>query len=71
MFAIAVLLVLITLGGGFLFNVLPILIKVATFLACVGALGAIILGLFSTGNTGLGLLVVGFFLFSLKKAVGG
>ena len=71
MFAIAVLLVLITLGSGFLFNVLPILIKVATFLACIGALGAIIWGLLSTGNTGLGLLVVGFFLVSLKKAIGG
>ena len=70
-FAIGLLLVLITIGGGVLFNILPIFFKLVTFLACAAALGLIIWGLFSTGNTGLGLLVAGFFVVSLKKAIGG
>ena len=70
-FAVALLLVLITMGGAFLINVLPILIKLATFLACVAALVAIVWGLFSTGNGFLGMIVVGFFIVSLKAAIGG
>ena len=65
-----ILLVLISIGGGLIFNVLPPLLKIAEFLACLIAFIAIVWGLFATGNAMLGLGVLGFFFVCLKGAIG-